>query len=111
MKGKHPINQQEGVEWTDTAPSVEDQIERSALRDLLNRFWREHLRRYPRSSQQLSAIWMRYILGLPVEDIASHLQCSSEQVWTLLTRGRERLRNDPNFQTLAREFAIVDSYA
>jgi RNA polymerase sigma factor (sigma-70 family) len=59
----------------------------------------------PRARRQLDAVWLRYIQEQSMEEIAFHLQTTVANVSVLLTRGLERLRQDPDLLALAADLS------
>lgn len=76
-------------------------------REMLERRRAEFMRANPRASQQLDALWMKYIDGLDDAAIGEQLGVSVKNVYVLRSRAIKRLRSDPEWRDLAIEFGIL----
>jgi len=79
------------------------------LRELVHVSFESSLRRHPRAKQQLEAVWLKYIRGLDDATIGAYLEKPVASVQVLRSRGLERLRAEPGWQRIAREFGISDA--
>lgn len=66
----------------------------------------ECLRRYPRARLQIYAVWLRHIEQLDNEAVMQRLALSSTHSRSLYSRGLRRLREDPAWQALGREWGF-----
>ena len=68
------------------------------------------LQRHPRAKQQLAVLWMKYMEGCDDHTISHRLGTSIASVHVLRSRGIAKLRQDPDWQTLARELGLSSPY-
>jgi DNA-directed RNA polymerase specialized sigma24 family protein len=78
------------------------------LRQLVHLTFEASRERHPRAKQQLEAVWLKYIGGLDDVTIGAYLEKPVANVQVLRSRGLERLRAEPGWQLIAREFGISD---
>jgi DNA-directed RNA polymerase specialized sigma24 family protein len=86
-----------------------DPAERATDRDLADRVRRcfaRSVERYPRARTQLAVVWFRHIDGLDYDTIAARLAMTPANVRVLHTRGLQRLRDDPQWRSLALELGV-----
>lgn len=76
-------------------------------RELLECYRADFLRRRPRASRQLSAVWLKYVDGLSDTEISQRLGVRVDDVYTLRSRGLKQLQQDPGWRALAAEFGIA----
>jgi DNA-directed RNA polymerase specialized sigma24 family protein len=102
--------------FVETAPDLveadheSDPAERATDRDLAERVRRcfaRSLERYPRARTQLAVVWFRHIDGLDYETIAARLAMTPANVRVLHARGVQRLRDDPQWRSLALELGVA----
>ena len=106
--------------FVETAPELaeddldSDPAEQATERDLAERVrqcFARSLERYPRARTQLAVVWFRHIDGLDYETIAAHLAMTPANVRVLHTRGLQRLRDDPQWRSLALELGVAGAAA
>jgi RNA polymerase sigma factor (sigma-70 family) len=67
----------------------------------------EFLRKHPRAARQFDALRLKFIDGLDDQTIAERLGNSVQNVYVLRARAIEKLRAEPAWRALAREFGIL----
>jgi RNA polymerase sigma factor (sigma-70 family) len=77
------------------------------LRARFERLSVEFLHKHPRAKQQLTALRLKYIDGLDEAAISRKLGKSIGSVYTLRARAIEKLRAEPSWRALARDFGIL----
>lgn len=88
-----------GMMGDDAALSILEQEMHNQVVAQLQRLRREN----PRARRQFDVVWLRYVQELSLEEIALHLETPVQNVSVLLSRGLERLRQDPQLLALAGE--------
>jgi RNA polymerase sigma factor (sigma-70 family) len=79
---------------------------KSELRERVAQCAQEFLQRHPRATEQLAALWMRYVDGLDDVTISRKLGKSVGSIQVLRSRAAAKLRNDPSWQILGSELAL-----
>lgn len=98
--------ERQGEEPADAGADLPTQAIDRELRAELTRVLRAFLAAHPRSSQQVAALWFKYVEGWDDAAISHWLGVSVPEVHVLRSRAKKKLRNDPQWRQLAAQFGI-----
>jgi RNA polymerase sigma factor (sigma-70 family) len=92
---------------SDDAPDPLDLLLSHEFRARIREFVDSYVRKHHRAGNQIAALLLKELEGLDDEVIAHTLQVRISAIPTLRSRARERLREDPELQLLARDLGII----
>lgn len=90
-------------QFSTTTDSTAQQAIDNQLQTLLRQRLRQLRAEFPRAAQQWDAFWLRYIEGLTAEESAERLGVTMTALYTLVSRAKDKLHEDPAIVVLAEQ--------